>query len=310
MRKYLVYTCILTLGLLSKSVWACGGGGDNPGQNPAMAVENAPLGQMKPPIELPQASGTNRGWLGLRVEDAASEDKPGDMPGAKVTFVTPDSPAAKAGIREGDIITGYQDKPITGAKQFRDVLYQSSPNTTVSLTLDRRGKKIDTQVTLAALSTTPTPGSMVPQNIPRDMHPGMYQQQMMSQTPLKNFVPNAGGAPDTGNQIKTDPSADIIYPILSRKADLNLDADQVKKLEGLQLELKKQIIHLEAQIQVGELEMEEQHSEPELKMGQIKVKLGQLESARSQKWLATAQTLKKAQDLLSAEQRQKLAGLR
>jgi len=42
-----------------------------------------------------------------------------------VTRVTPESPAAKSGISEGDLILGVGDKPVSGLVEFYSALWAS-----------------------------------------------------------------------------------------------------------------------------------------------------------------------------------------
>ena len=66
-----------------------------------------------------------RGWLGVYIqgidEDLANNLDLGDQKGALVAQVTPDSPAAAAGLEQGDVILSYNGQPI---KELRDLTRQ------------------------------------------------------------------------------------------------------------------------------------------------------------------------------------------
>ncbi|HEY8437273.1 MAG TPA: trypsin-like peptidase domain-containing protein [Candidatus Limnocylindrales bacterium] len=62
--------------------------------------------------------------------------------------VVPDGPAAKAGVKEGDIVTKINDQTIDTLHPLDAVLSQFSPNDSITLTVLRDGKTLTIQVTL------------------------------------------------------------------------------------------------------------------------------------------------------------------
>ncbi|HUA82587.1 MAG TPA: DegQ family serine endoprotease [Bryobacteraceae bacterium] len=92
------------------------------------------------------------GYLGILPEDvtpalaqAFGTSKTG---GALVGDVTANSPASKAGLQKGDIITAVNGKPIVDANQLRLVIGDMDPNTTANLTVLRNDKPEQIAVTL------------------------------------------------------------------------------------------------------------------------------------------------------------------
>jgi serine protease Do len=63
----------------------------------------------------------------------------------------PDAPAAKAGIRDGDVILELNGQPVESANDLRLRVSQSAPGTTVKLAVSRDGKVQDVSVTLGEL---------------------------------------------------------------------------------------------------------------------------------------------------------------
>ena len=59
--------------------------------------------------------------------------------GVIVTEVEPDSPAARKGIKPGDIITEVNQKPVTTARQFKDAVKDASPKKGVIVNLISKG---------------------------------------------------------------------------------------------------------------------------------------------------------------------------
>jgi serine protease Do len=93
-----------------------------------------------------------RGWLGVMIQQVTPElaDQFGlERPiGALVAGVSPDSPAAKAGIKPGDVIMSFQDTPITQMSQLPAQVAQTPPGVKAELTLIRNGKQIKLSVTI------------------------------------------------------------------------------------------------------------------------------------------------------------------
>jgi len=85
-----------------------------------------------------------RGFLGVNVQDItpALADSFGlkDRAGALVAEVTPDSPAAKAGLKEGDVITGFNGEKVADANRLTLEVTAVAPGTKVNLDVLREGK--------------------------------------------------------------------------------------------------------------------------------------------------------------------------
>ena len=85
-----------------------------------------------------------RGFLGVNVQDVtpALADSFGlkNRAGALVAEVTPDSPAAKAGLKEGDVITEFNGAKVADANGLTLQVTSIAPDTKVSLDVLRDGK--------------------------------------------------------------------------------------------------------------------------------------------------------------------------
>jgi serine protease Do len=68
--------------------------------------------------------------------------------GLYITMVTPSGPAAKAGIKTGDIVTIFDGTEITSFKQFRKLLYSKNVGDKVVIKYTRDGKETEISVTL------------------------------------------------------------------------------------------------------------------------------------------------------------------
>ncbi len=83
------------------------------------------------------------GWLGVEIAEVTAEKakdlKLSAVRGVIVDGVEPDSPAAKAGIKEKDVITQYDGQPVEGAVQFRRLIRETPPGRSVTLEISRGG---------------------------------------------------------------------------------------------------------------------------------------------------------------------------
>ncbi|MEU1277011.1 trypsin-like peptidase domain-containing protein [Streptomyces sp. NPDC005805] len=86
----------------------------------------------------------------------ATVDMAGQSEGARIArdgaggtdAVTPGGPAAKAGLRSGDVITAFDDKPIDSGPTLISEIWTHKPGDRVTLTYERDGKERTAEVTL------------------------------------------------------------------------------------------------------------------------------------------------------------------
>jgi len=69
-----------------------------------------------------------------------------------IAQVTKDSPAAEAGLKQGDIIVSYQGKPVKKVGDFRNQVSLTSPGSSEQLTIIRDGERRNVSVTIGTLS--------------------------------------------------------------------------------------------------------------------------------------------------------------
>ncbi|MCX6543816.1 MAG: M20/M25/M40 family metallo-hydrolase [Acidobacteria bacterium] len=69
-------------------------------------------------------------------------------PGVRVSGLVPDSPAAKAGIKEGDTLLTIDGKPVANLQGFSDLLRALAPGQTVQVVISRGGNQQTVAVTL------------------------------------------------------------------------------------------------------------------------------------------------------------------
>ncbi len=71
-----------------------------------------------------------------------------DVAGVGVGSVVRSSPAQRAGIKEGDIVTMFDGQPISSTTELKRVMNQRRPGDTVVLKLSRAGENLELKVTL------------------------------------------------------------------------------------------------------------------------------------------------------------------
>ena len=107
---------------------------------------------IKPASPKPQAEAgppaASAASAGRRVSFGTVPDFAFPGPGVQVTGVVPDSPAAKAGIREGDIIMRIDDADVANLQGFSNLLRTLAAGQTVSVVLRRGAEDVKVTVTL------------------------------------------------------------------------------------------------------------------------------------------------------------------
>jgi serine protease Do len=83
------------------------------------------------------------GWLGVEIGEVTAEKakdlKLAAQRGVVVMDVEPDGPAAKAGLKENDVITQYDGQVVAGTVQFRRLVRETPTGRTVALVVSRNG---------------------------------------------------------------------------------------------------------------------------------------------------------------------------
>jgi putative serine protease PepD len=85
------------------------------------------------------------GYIGVNLSETPD--------GITIVTVQPDTPASKAGLQEGDIITRVNDTEVSTAEQLSSVLQSLAPGTEVSITVSRDGAPKVFELTLAQRPT-------------------------------------------------------------------------------------------------------------------------------------------------------------
>lgn len=106
-----------------------------------------------PPFEYPS--------LGILPTRPTGEGK-GDLPGVIVRWVDPDGPAAKGGVRPGDVLVKLDDKTIESRDVLTEQLAQLQPDSPVKLEVRRGDQTLFLSVRLGRLSDVLPPSRLPP----------------------------------------------------------------------------------------------------------------------------------------------------
>ena len=137
-------------------------GGGNVGIGFAIPINLAQ--QLLPQLE---AEGhVTRGWLGVSIQDLtpalAESLGVGTAKGALVASVEPKSPAAKAGIERGDVITHFDGKPVTAHASLPSLVAMAPIGKEVPVEVLRAGKQKTLDVKIAKLEEGDVAQAAVP----------------------------------------------------------------------------------------------------------------------------------------------------
>ncbi|MGH6741926.1 MAG: Do family serine endopeptidase, partial [Bradyrhizobium sp.] len=130
--------------IFSPSGGSVGIGFDIPAQTAKMVV-----------AQLKEHGFVNRAWLGVQIQPvtAGIADSLGlkTAQGALVDQPQPASPAAKAGIEAGDVITAVNGKTVKDSRQLAQTIGMMAPDTSVKLTLMHKGEVKTMNLTLGKM---------------------------------------------------------------------------------------------------------------------------------------------------------------
>lgn len=111
-----------------------------------------------------------RGFLGVMLQqmdaNLAKAFNLDRSEGALIAEITKDSPAEKAGLKQGDIVLKYNNQPVTNIASLRNAIALMKPGSKISLTLLREGKPLEISVTIGTFpSQTETPPVEAKENL-------------------------------------------------------------------------------------------------------------------------------------------------
>lgn len=105
--------------------------------------------------QLKSSGKIRRGWLGVRIQNMTEEiAKSLNLPstsGALVSSLTPDSPAAKAGVQPGDVILSFDGKQVGEMRRLPRMVAEAGINRSVPVKVWRNGKEVSLNVLIGEM---------------------------------------------------------------------------------------------------------------------------------------------------------------
>ncbi len=112
----------------------------------------------------------DRGWLGVMIQDVDKNlanslgmDKPG---GALISEVDPEGPAAKSGLKAGDLIIKFNGQNVNTSSDLPYLVGRTAPKTKVPVLIMRKGKQQTLNVTVGILPVSPQEVANRPSSAP------------------------------------------------------------------------------------------------------------------------------------------------
>ncbi len=98
-------------------------------------------------------------YLGVHIEDVTPEQaaalKLSQTNGAVVTYVDQDGPACRAGLKDKDVIVGFNGAKVESSEQLGNLIHGASAGQTITLTVIRSSQNKDVKVALGAWPRMP-----------------------------------------------------------------------------------------------------------------------------------------------------------
>jgi serine protease Do len=116
--------------------------------------------------QLRRYGGVRRGYVGVHIQPVTQDIAEGmGLPGASgalVADVAPNGPAAKAGIRNGDVIVNFDGKAVPDSRTLSRIAADTPIGKTVAVDLLRARKKLTVHLTVQRLNEGPPPKRWAP----------------------------------------------------------------------------------------------------------------------------------------------------
>jgi serine protease Do len=111
--------------------------------------------------QLKSFGAARRGWIGVRIQGVTADIAEGmglpSTQGALIADVTAGGPAAKAGLQNGDFVTGFDGKPVINSTTLPRMVADTPIGKTTNIDVLRKGRKQTFRITIAKLADDAKP---------------------------------------------------------------------------------------------------------------------------------------------------------
>jgi serine protease Do len=108
---------------------------------------------------------TRRGWLGVRLANVTppASERAGyaGETGAVITRITPEGPAAAAGLRAGDIVLKFADRDVADSRALTRMVGEAQIGATIAIEIVRSGERRTVQATIQRLQESAEGGARI-----------------------------------------------------------------------------------------------------------------------------------------------------
>jgi serine protease Do len=119
-----------------------------------LAAATAAPAAAAPPSGNPWPDSHSTAYLGVHIDEVTPQQvsalKLPDSNGAVISDLDRDGPACKAGLKENDVIVGFNGATVESPEQLGSMIHATAAGKTVMLTVVRSGEKKDVKVTLGS----------------------------------------------------------------------------------------------------------------------------------------------------------------
>ncbi|MBV9548736.1 MAG: Do family serine endopeptidase [Alphaproteobacteria bacterium] len=106
--------------------------------------------------QLRQFGSARRGWIGVSIQPVTDELAQAfglsSRQGALVSNVSKDGPGAKAGLMNGDLVVGFDGKPVPDDRTLPRIVAGTPIGKTVNIDVLRKGRKVSSRITVEKLA--------------------------------------------------------------------------------------------------------------------------------------------------------------
>jgi serine protease Do len=155
--------------------------------------------------QLKEFGRTHRGWLGVKIQEVSDEmaDSVGldKAKGALILETDPNGPAAKAGLKPGDVVTNFAGHDITEMRFLPRIVADTKIGSNVDITYFRKGKSITGKIKVGELEEKEDGAAVTSKGDKEDgvTTPGASKFLGMQMTPLTKELRAELRLPDSIN---------------------------------------------------------------------------------------------------------------